>query len=222
MWRGLLLLVLLWVPAAVWAGAWPREPGGVFVSFGGNIATSAQARRPVYSDPVVYLEYGLSETLTVGLDGYVANGAEEEAVLAFLAWPLRTAEGGAPVSLSLGGGMRRDATRAAVEPVLRLGLSMGRGLDDGWLAADAALIAVPGMDRREAKLDLTWGRRHGDRWITIMQVQSGLGTAGDRYLKLAPSAVFRVTANVAIEAGVVKAITGDRGAGLRLATWWEF
>ncbi|EAR51229.1 hypothetical protein OG2516_14481 [Oceanicola granulosus HTCC2516] len=217
----ILVLALAASPPAL-AGAWMREQGAVFLSFGANVALTEAAVRPVHWDPTVFLEYGLHERLTVGLDLYIANGDQEETGTVFARTPLFGAGAGWPVAASLAYGFRNDRLRSEVEQIGRAGLSFGRGLASGWLAADAAQIFVLGEDRRESKLDLTWGHNWTDRLTTVAQLQTGIGTAGDYYAKAAPAVLLQVNERVRLEVGIVQALTGDEGTGLRIATWWEF
>ncbi|SLN51487.1 hypothetical protein [Roseisalinus antarcticus] len=216
----LLALTILASPAA--AGAWMRGKGEMFLSFGANIALSDAATRPVHWDPTVYLEYGLAERATVGLDLYIANGDDEETGSVFLRFPVGPTDARTPVAVTLTYGLRHERDPELFEQVARLGLSVGRGLADGWLAADATAIFVIDSDQTEGKLDLTWGHDFNDRWTAVMQMQTGIGTAGDFYAKAAPSALFRVNDRTRVEVGVVQALTGDLGTGFRIATWWEF
>ncbi|ROU03613.1 hypothetical protein [Histidinibacterium lentulum] len=218
----LCLMILLTCAGDAAAGPWMRGEGEVFLSFGTNVALSDTAQRPVHWDPTVYLEYGLTPRLTLGADLYIANGDEEETGSVFLRFPLHAAETGLPVSASLAYGLRHDRLADETERIARAGLHVGRPLPQGWLSADAAAIFVLGGDRTEGKLDLTWGRSISERWTGVLQMQTGIGTAGDFYAKAAPSALIRVTDRTRIEIGVVHALTGDRGTGLRIATWWDF
>ncbi|KAA9005740.1 hypothetical protein [Histidinibacterium aquaticum] len=215
-----LLLAVLLVAAPLQAGPWVRERGALFLSFGANVALTDAATRPVHTDPTLYLEYGLSERVTVGFDLYVANGDQEETAQAFLRLPL--AAGDTPVAATLTYGLRHDRLRASLEEIARLGVSTGRTLPKGWLAADASAILVVGENRREGKLDLTWGRDIGERWTGVLQLQTGIGTAGDAYAKAAPALLYDLRPGTRLEIGLVQALTGDLGTGLRLATWWEF
>lgn len=218
----LCLMILLTCAGAAGAGPWMRGEGDVFLSFGANVALSDTATRPVHWDPTLYLEYGVGPRLTLGADLYIANGDEEETGSVFLRYPLRAADTGLPMAVSLAYGLRHDRPANALEQIARAGLHVGRPLPRGWLSADAAAIFVLGEDRTEGKLDLTWGRSLSDRWTGIVQMQTGIGTAGDFYAKAAPSALYRLNTRTQIEFGVVQALTGDHGTGLRIATWWEF
>ena len=215
-----LCLTLAALPAS--AGPWVREKGSVFLSFGGNVAISDAAQRPVHWDPTLYLEYGLTEKITVGLDIYIANGAQEETATAFVRFPIRSADTRWPMAMSFAYGMRNDKALGVVDTLARAGLSVGRSLPNGWLSADLAGVYALEAERLESKLDLTWGWNFAEDWTSIVQLQSGVGTAGDIYVKVAPSIVYDMTRFNKVEVGLVQALTGDGGAGLRVATWVEF
>lgn len=215
-----LCLTLAAVPAS--AGPWVREKGSVFLSFGGNVAISDAAQRPVHWDPTLYLEYGLTDRITVGLDVYIANGAEEETATAFVRFPIRSADSGWPVAMTLAMGTRNDKALGVVDTLARAGISVGRSLPNGWLSADLTGVYAVEAERLESKLDLTWGWNFADDWTSIVQLQSGVGTAGDIYVKLAPSVVYDLNRFTKVEVGLVQAFTGDGGTGLRVSTWIEF
>ncbi|QQA42218.1 hypothetical protein [Pelagovum pacificum] len=217
-----LVILFLTFATSANAGPWLREKGAVFLSFGANVAISDSAVRPVHWDPTVFLEYGLTERLTVGFDLYIANGDEEQTAGVFARYPLREGDLTWPVSATVGYGLRHDRTEATLEEILRFGVSTGRGLPRGWVAIDAAAIQPLVEAPLEAKLDVTWGREVAPRMTTILQLQTGIGTAGDFYAKAAPSVLLSVNERLRFEVGAVQALTGDLGTGLRIAAWLDF
>ena len=220
----LALLLTLCLARPALSGAWMREEGEWFLSFGGNVALSEAAQRPVHYDPTAYLEYGLTPGLTLGLDGYVADAGDAGSVFAFARLPLATAAlpERARLAFSLGAGATIIPT-GEIEPSARLGLSFGYGLDSGWLAADAEVVqALGGSDRRQSKLDLTWGYRLGPDWTSILSAQVGTGLEGDFYAKVTPSIAWRMTERVQLRVGATHALTGDRGTGLLMQVWTTF
>ena len=207
--------------AVAQAGAWPREAGEVFLSFGGNVALFGGATRPVHYDPTLYLEYGLTERLTLGLDGYTADAGRAGSLFGWLRLPWRPGEGDDvwAVSAGLGSTLLPDGDQ---EATTRLGLHWGRGLHSGWLALDAqGQIGVTRLSH-QAKLEGTWGARLTPRWTGLMQAQVGYGLSGDIYAKLGGAAVLHATDRIDLRLGLTRALTGDRGGGLTLETWWRF
>ncbi len=206
--------------AAAHAGAWPREEGGVFSSFGGNVALFGAAARPVYYDPTVYLEYGLTERLTLGLDGYTADRGDAGSMLVFARYALDDGSGTHRFATSLGIGYTLLPT-GSLDETVRIGLHWGRGLEDGWLAVDATATVLRDNDT-QIKIDSTWGQALNERFTSVLNVEAGLGLSGDFYAKVTPSIVFEVSPVISVRAGFVQALTGDRGGGLLLQAWVEF
>ncbi|MGR3465228.1 hypothetical protein [Limimaricola sp.] len=206
---------------AAQAGAWPREAGRTFLSFGGTIALSDDDSGLPDIAPTIYLEYGLTERLTLGLDGYAADDGSSGNLIAWARLPLTTAANGDVAAVSAGAGtvlVDEDATEAAA----RLGLHWGRGLEEGWLSVDAqALLALSSLSH-EAKIDATWGQNLSPRWTGMLQGQVGYGLGGDAYAKLGTSVVLHVAPDLDLRLGLSRAITGDPDAGLSVETWWRF
>ena len=203
------------------AGAWSREEGTVFLSFGANLALSAAAERPVHYDPTVYVEYRWSERLTLGLDGYTADKGEAGSLFAFARMPIGRNDGAARLAFSLGVGAVAIPT-GSIEPSFRVGLHWGRGLVSGWLAVDAELVHAMGADRQQSKVDVTWGYRFSDAIAAVVTGQAGTGLEGDNYAKISPTLVWQATDRISLRAGAVHALTGDRGTGLMTQVWLTF
>lgn len=207
----------------VWAGPWLREKGHVFLSFGENLALSDGARLPVHHDPHFYLEWGALETMTLGLSAFSGDAGRETTVevTARMAVDLGLPEDH-KLAASFGLGGRHIEGTDAIETLAIAGLSWGRGLENGWLAAEARIALRASDGGTEGKLDVTWGHRFSPRWTGMLQLSVGQGHTGDVYAKLAPTAILRVTDATQFTLGFTKGLTGDRGAGLSIGTWVEF
>lgn len=203
------------------SGAWPRDKGTLFIAAGGNFLLSDGAELPVHYDPTLYAEYGLSTRVTLGLDLYTADKGRIASAFGFIGVPVGALDGRNRVMVSLGYGYRLNAD-TTTESLMRMGLSLGRGLDDGWLAADISATFGTHDTTWRPKTDLTWGRNWTDRWTTTLQMQSGQGFYDDYYLKVSPTVIFKVTESVKINIGMVKALTGDGGSALKAETWLTF
>ena len=221
--RSTLLLSLclsLWAASAL-GGAWPREKGTTFLSFGGNVALFDGATRPVHYDPTIYVEHGATARLTFGIDGYAADAGTAGSLFAWIRLPWRPERAGDLWAVSTGLGMTLlpDGDR---EATTRLGLHWGRGLGNGWLALDAqGQLGVTRLSH-QAKAEVTWGREIAPRWTALAQGQAGYGLTGDIYAKIGGSLVWQAHDTLDLRLGLTHALTGDRGGALTVESWWRF
>ena len=216
-----LFFAALALPDIAHGGAWPREEEEIFIAAGGNFYLSDGAELPVYYDPTLYAEYGLTERITLGLDLYTADRARIVSGFAFARVPVGPADGANRTAVSLAFGTRIDAREQAAW-MMRGGVHWGRGLSSGWLSADVTGTIEAGQTRWRPKAELTWGHNWSDDWTTTLQLQTGEGFTGDRYAKVAPSVVWHATEDISISVGAVQALTGDGGFGLNLQSWLRF
>src|SRR6056297_663813 len=130
---GIFLLSLSYVSAAC-AGAWPRAQGDGFGSVSVRLGWPQDVEtwsslEPTQDYSTIYLEYGLTDKLTLGADiGHSVSGSGKTVL--FLQWPLRQTDSGMQASAQLGVGLI-SGTR-----VVRPGLSVGWGLETGWISVD--------------------------------------------------------------------------------------
>ena len=211
---GLASLVGLGLADAAWPGAWPQEDGGVFVALGGDVFSGADRAT------TLYLEYGLTDRITLGLDGYL-TGAREGAAFGFaripLAWPDRL--GKLAAGFGIGALLRADDM---VVPAARASLHWGRGLDNGWLAVDAEIATALGADMRPAKVDATWGTRFRGDWSAILLFTAGTDPEGQSYATLSPSLAWEGSEQLTLRLGVAQRLTGRRDTGVSAQLWLDF
>ncbi|MEL6681689.1 MAG: hypothetical protein AAFQ09_03480 [Pseudomonadota bacterium] len=217
----LAIICLLDVPQPVGAGAWAREKGHVFVSSGGNFLLSDGAELPVHYDPTFYLEYGLTERLTFGIDYHTADQGRIQTGFVFARFPLGDVTGRDRFAASLGFGARVDEYNPR-ENLTQGGLFWGRSYTSGWYALDYTATYGELTEAFRSKADLTWGHNLTARWTTTLQLQTGEGFSGDVYAKINPSVIFTLTENHRISLGAVKGLTGDGGSALKLNIWSTF
>lgn len=220
--RSLLPFILLSAMATpLWAGAWARDKGTLFIAAGGNFLLSDGAELPVYYDPTVYAEYGLTDRVTLGLDLYSADKGRIASAFGFVGVPVGSITGKTRATVSVGYGYRLNSD-TSTEALMRLGVAIGRGLDAGWLSLDAS--ATFGTRDRvwRPKADFTWGHAFDDRWTGTLQLQTGQGYYDDYYAKVSPTIIFKLRENLKINVGAVKALSGDGGSALKIETWLTF
>lgn len=220
--RALLPIMLtLFLASQACAGAWSREKGTLFIAAGGNFLLSDGAELPVYYDPTVYAEYGLTDRVTLGLDLYTADKGRIASAFGFVAVPVGSITGKTRATVSAGYGYRLN-TDTSTEALMRMGLSLGRGLDAGWLSLDASATFGTRDSVWRPKMDLTWGHAFAERWTGTLQLQTGQGYYDDYYAKVSPTIIFSVRDNFKVNVGAVKAFSGDGGSALKLETWLIF
>lgn len=228
---GLVLLSLQAGPAM--AGAWPREAGTGFVSLsqwqsgGGGTGYTA-----------LYLEYGLTRRLTLGVDAGRSVAGRGKAVV-FLRTPIMRVLGGR-VALELGYG---EISR---QPVMRPGLSWGRSLSrprwQGWVAVDTRLEW--GLDSKtlDEKTDFTLGvtlrdpQGKPEDWTFMLQLQTGVVDIGKQlfllqtegiepgasFLRLVPSITYELRDGMHLELAFFHALDATGSQGIKLGLWSRF
>lgn len=212
------------------AGAWPRPKGETFVSLATRQSTGARtliaAVQDIRSYNSIYVEHGLTDRLTVGLDAGQGRGPDEQvtAGLVFARLPIWS-PGDHKVAADLGFGLLEDGVDG-VQTRVRSGLSWGRGFESrwggGWLGMEASYeYRVPSGDSA-VKADFTAGLKPTDRWMTILQLQTGAYPDSDPIARLAPSVVRRIGPRTHLQAGGLAPLAGDDAWGATLALWFTF
>lgn len=231
--RAIFLFIAFAAGSGANAGAWPREQGAWFVAFGGNFLLSDGSELPVHYDPTLFVEYGLTERITIGLESHLADTGRIASDLVSFTIPIGDLTAADRFSVGVGFGLRRtqfrpsDLTTADFDylrndELMRASLSWGRGIEQGWLAVDASATYAIGEDKWRPKADATWGRHWNDTWTTTLQLQMGQGFSNDYYAKISPTAIYHFNDTYSASLGAVQGLTGDRGAGLKLEVWASF
>lgn len=206
-------LLCLCAASASHGGAWPREDGTVFASLGTEFFAGEGFA------PSVYLEYGLTPRLTIGADAWLSGDRAEGAGFAFARLPLSDPGGSSQVAAGLGFGVLLDDAGPA--PAVRATLHWGRGLESGWLALDAELVARPGHDGRAAKLDATWGRRLAREWSAILLFTAGADGDGETYGSVTPSITWQASDRTTLRLGLTRRLSAPE-TGLAAQLWLTF
>lgn len=219
--RFIFIIFLTLTTHPAFAGAWAREKGQAFIASGGNLILSDGAQLPVHYDPTFYLEYGLSDLLTVGIDYHTADQGRIDTVFVFARFPLGDTNARDRYAASLAFGARIDEFNP-LEKLVQGGVSWGRGLDHGWLSIDYSATYGDIDQVFRSKADFTWGYNFNDRWTTTLQLQTGEGFNDDLYAKISPSILYQVNDRYRIGLGAVQALTGDNGSALKIDVWTTY
>ncbi|WP_299843236.1 hypothetical protein [uncultured Roseovarius sp.] len=216
MFRVLLLLLVLGFQAQ--AGPWPRGDGKVFLSFHGN-AEASRDLLDIRQYATIYGEYGLTDTITLGVD-YSGSELGTDKAIAFVRIPIANGDRQLRFSAELGIGLVDG------ENALRPGVSVGRGVSmrgrHGWITLDTRLVLPGGEANQRLEADFTFGLSISKRFKAILQLQGGMPSEGDRYLKFAPSVVFERKPGKYFELGVVTGIQNYDAYGVKFGIWKEF
>ncbi len=211
-------LLFLAFASTAHAGAWPRGKGNGF------LMASVQATAPNLAGPVSYysgsyVEYGLTNKLTLGSDiGHSVSGNSK--ALIFLSYPIGTLAKKHHFAAELGFG------RVAGSTVVRPGLSYGRGFKNrfgqGWFSIDALLEHHLGESRTDVKVDMTLGLNHDGGFKSIIQLQTGKQRGDPGFVRLAPSFAMPMGRDMHFELGFSAALRGPADYGVKLGLWRAF
>jgi len=214
--RTTIMMVLLAGQAL--AGPWPREKGRTFLAVAG-FAEAPETGQSVTGYATVYAEYGLTDTVTVGLD----LGSDEDAtekIIGFLRVPLIPADRSLKFALELGAG-RLDGGG-----VVRPGMSLGHGLKmfgrNGWFAIDTRGEVFVDGGATNASGDVTLGLSATEKTKVILQLQGGTSAFDDTFLRLAPSMIREFAPGRHIEFGITAGLKDAADFGIKLGSWLEF
>ncbi|WP_372614236.1 hypothetical protein [Aquicoccus sp.] len=212
------LLVAFLAATPALAGAWPRAKGEVFLAAATRVAaTRFEGPYSVYS--TAYLEYGLNDRLTLGLDiGHGISGATK--TIAFLQHPLPIGSDRHRFATQIGLG--QVSGKATLRPGVSYGLGFVHPRGTGWFAIDSVAEIRLASGRTDYKSDITLGLSHGDRMKSIFQVQTGLSHGDPSFIRLAPSVAIRTGARSHLELGMTRGLVGDVQTGFKIGFWRAF
>ncbi|QDL92356.1 hypothetical protein FDP22_11565 [Paroceanicella profunda] len=211
------------------AGAWPRGEGAAFLSLSTLLSTPAREfplPRTEFGNRVeLYGEYGLTADWTLGFD--LADAPGDFGETTGIAFARRTVWQGARdvFALEFGLGMRHDED-SGTSARLRPGASWGRGFETGWgggwMGLESSVEFTPPEDTLILKLDATIGLRPTENWALFAQLQNTRITDSGTYIKIEPSAAYRLSESSRIVLGVNIGLYGDTDLGVKLSSWLEF
>lgn len=218
------LIFWIWLGLALpaHAGAWLREEGAGFLSFGVTFFELDDTGER-FEEQSLFAEYGLSETLTIGLSGSLIDGMGGEGQV-FLRLPIQTRDGPSQVAAEFGLGATSDGI--IVDPYVKTGLSWGRGIQvqdrNGWINIDGnAFIGIDGSDNR-MKIDTTVGLTLNDRFQIIGQSFVEL-TEGEDSHTILPSLVLKPAQGRTSYVVGYEHRTGARASkGVKFGLWRDF
>ncbi len=217
----LLALTIIAMGGTAHGGAWAREKGQVFIASAANLWVSDMTDTGLYYDPTLYVEYGLTDRITIGADYYSTARDTLHTGLIFAQFPLGDTTGSDRFAAHIALGARTDFV-LELDYLQRGGLSWGRGLEKGWLALDLSATYSRNDEVYRPKADFTWGHNLTDNWTAMFQLQSGETMEDERFVKISPAIIYGVNDNLRISVAAIKPVKGDAQSSIRLSLWQSF
>ncbi|WP_299727213.1 hypothetical protein [uncultured Tateyamaria sp.] len=185
-----MLLALLLLPLPAGAGAWMRDEGKTFLSFGATVDEDQRV------DGSIYVEHGLRPKLTLGFKADMAMDMTtgqpgDGTAFIFLRKPIPTGDRAYKLAYEVGVG---GTFGSETVPLVRAGLSFGRGVTvwgkSGWVTLDTAVEWETQSEEATFKVDGTVGLTLSDHFQVMMQVFWSRSEI-DQATTLAPSLIWR-------------------------------
>lgn len=211
-------LLLLAFASAAHAGAWPRGKGNGFAM------VSFQATAPSLTGPVSYytgsyVEFGLTDKLTLGSDvGHSVSGNSK--ALIFLSYPIATIGEKHHFATEIGFG--RIAGNMVLRPGLNYGFGFKNRIGQGWVTLDTLFEHHLGKDRTDVKADITVGVNHARGFKSILQLQLGKQHGDNSIARLAPSFAMPMGQKMHFELGFSAELRGAAEYGIKAGIWRAF
>lgn len=200
------------------AGAWPRGEEKTFLSVSVEEPVSEGSGNTFGS---FYYEYGLSPSLTFGLDIGSKLASADRATIAFFKHSFAPHEGRL-WAIELGVGSTMVAGESTV--TLRPGVSFGQGIATpwgaGWIGIDGT-YALRARNDTVGKVTTTVGVNRPDGSLSILQFQFEDPSRAKSKFALAPSYVAKIDEQTFLEVGAVYDLVSDR-TNLKLGMWFSF
>ena len=206
------------------AGAWLRDTGTKFFSYGAIVRKSGGFLRPEYS---FYGEFGLSPYLTLGLDfneSQGPSGGHSGHALVFARFPIARAWHKTKVAVEFGLGGNHYLGKW--DGMIKSTLSIGRGFSSpwgaGWINVDAALELRRPASRLAFKLDATIGLSQGRRFRPMLQIESTYIVGKPLIWAVIPSVLIDGRNNQTWVIGIERKTVGQPTLGVRFGLWRRF
>ena len=206
------------------AGAWLRDTGTKFFSYGTTVRKSGGFLRPEYS---FYGEFGISPFLTLGLDFSESQGptrGQSGHALVFARFPIARSwqKTTAAIELGLGGNHYLGKWDGMVKSTLSIGRGFSSRWGNGWFNVDAGLELRRPANRPAFKLDATIGLSEGMRFRPMLQIESTYITGKPLIWSVVPSLLIDGQKNQTWTIGIERKTSGQSTLGIRFGLWRQF
>ncbi len=219
----LVAAVTLAAAASAEAGAWPREPGGGFLSLRADYETSRDGPAPSAS---LYGEYGLTRRLT--LVGQLSNADQPFTVsraAVGVSFALSSDDAVNRFAVGLGVSTPPDLEGVMTETRLETALHWGRGFDSplggGWATATVRVLFARDEYRPITDLSGLIGLRPAEGWMTMLSASRYEDEKGV-YYKVSPSVGYELRDSLWVVPSLTQELSEDLSTGVGLALWFSF
>ena len=174
-----------------------------------------------------YLEYGVSDKLTLGaaidvdIQAGAALGGQGHI---FLRRPLPWSRANSVWAYEIGFGAKVRETQQSqfAKTSLHFGKGVKLGKRNGWLAVDGAVEWHFGKEQHRAKIDVTLGVNISARSKAMVQIFTDI-SAGSATATLAPTYIFSPKdKKISYVAGFEAASNGRDSTALKIGVWHKF
>lgn len=205
------------------AGAWPREPGAVFLSARGDFGPTAAGRSPGGS---LYGEYGLTRRITLigqfsNADSPWANARAGVAVQYALSKPEARHKLAVGFGVSAPPSMMGAMLDARIETSLHWGMGFESRFGGGWATLSAKFIQPMAEEAVVTDLHGLVGVRPREGWMTMLAANRYEDGEGVTW-KLSPSVGYQVTEKITLVPNVTRQIGGAGETTVGLSIWLSF
>lgn len=206
---------------AVHANPWPRERNQIFVAVSGTYLNALSGNDSVLEGNA-YLEYGLTDRLTLGLS---ANDSQIDYTHAygFVRWALSAPDQSLKLAASVGVGQSRQDNDW--DHMVRAGFSVGRSMDlgkPGWWNVTAAVEEHALFSNPIHKLDATVGWNLNPRLQTIIDLETSQRSGTAPSYTARTSLAWAIRARSHLVVGIEAKEVDTTFLGLRLGWWLRY
>ena len=224
--RRILMVLLIYLSAApsVSAGAWLRDKGKGFFSFGSTLRSYGDA---LQSENSLYGEYGLGPKLMLGFDINDIIGVGGHA-LVFFRTPIGPRDRALNMSLELALGAHRVNSQSGglSGGMAKSTFSVGKGFSsrwgDGWFNIDTAVEYRDGLSDPAFKLDAIIGASSNRRFRPLVQVETTYIPGNPLIWAVVPGVMIRGKKNTTWVLGLERKTSARASLGLKFSIWKEF
>lgn len=209
--RILFFLLFFCLPEYGEAGAWARDKGNTFVALSFSQELQSKDIRQQ-----IYLEYGLTPTLTFGLK---ASNKRETKVFV-----RKTLTSGPNLvwAGSLGVVTNRDA---AATPLVTTGVHVGKSYEtragSGWAAVDLETAMTFGGALDHLEVSSVLGLNVTNLWKLMLNADYYKDRTG-QYFKLTPSVARELSGHTYLQLGVTQTVLGGSETRPEISVWFDF